>query len=130
MRSSVVAYVWASPVSLAGLAGALLARAGGGTVAVRDGVVEATGGGLQWLLPRLGVGVAPVAMAMGHVILAVDDETLCRLRAHELVHVRQAERWGIFFPVAYVAASAVAVLRGRHPYRDNAFEREASAADH
>jgi hypothetical protein len=39
--------------------------------------------------------------------------------------VRQYERWGILFPILYVASSAIALLRGGSAYRDNVFEREA-----
>ena len=41
----------------------------------------------------------------------------------------QYERWGPLFLLAYPAASAWAWLRGRRPYRDNAFERPAFAAE-
>jgi hypothetical protein len=46
-------------------------------------------------------------------------------RAHERVHVRQCERWGIFFLPAYLGGSLWAAMRGGDPYRDNPFEREA-----
>ena len=48
-----------------------------------------------------------------------------RCRAHELVHVRQAELLGPLFIPAYFGASVWAVLRGRHLYRDNWFEVDA-----
>jgi hypothetical protein len=118
-------YAWASPVTALGLIGVGIARLGGGSVRIRDGVIEATGGPVAHLLPRLGAGVAPVAMALGHVVLAVDDDTLATFRDHELVHVRQAERWGVLFPVMYLAASLEAALHGKHVYRDNRFEVEA-----
>jgi hypothetical protein len=64
------------------------------------------------------------AITFGHVILSVgpapDD-----LVAHELVHVRQYERWGPLFIPAYLAASSWARLRGRNAYSDNPFERQA-----
>jgi hypothetical protein len=41
------------------------------------------------------------------------------------VHVRQYERWGPLFVPAYLLSSLVELLRGRRPYRDNWFEREA-----
>jgi hypothetical protein len=70
----------------------------------------------------------PAAMTLGHVILAVDQPTLDRWRAHERVHVRQAERWGPLFPLAYAAASAAAWGRGKDPYLENFFELEAQQA--
>ena len=64
------------------------------------------------------------AITFGHVVLCVDkiDE---RTFEHELVHVRQYERWGPFFVPAYFVASAVARSRGGHAYRDNRFEAAA-----
>ena len=65
---------------------------------------------------------------MGHVILGVSATELDRLRAHEHVHVRQYERLGVFFFVAYPLASLVARARGRCAYRGNRYEVEAYAA--
>jgi hypothetical protein len=41
------------------------------------------------------------------------------------VHVRQYERWGVLFFPLYAASSLWQLARGRDPYRDNRFEREA-----
>ena len=41
---------------------------------------------------------------------------------HELVHVRQYERWGPLFVPAYVGAAIVARIRGGRAYADNPFE--------
>ena len=43
----------------------------------------------------------------------------------KLAHVRQAMRWGIFFPFVYLASSAWAALRGRDAYWHNKFEIDA-----
>lgn len=67
------------------------------------------------------------AITFGHTILAISLPDLVRLRTHELVHVRQYERLGPLFFIAYPASSLLAVLRGRHPYRENWFEMEAFA---
>lgn len=48
----------------------------------------------------------------------VDDDLLI----HELVHVRQFERWGPLFVPAYAIASIVARARGGRAYADNRFE--------
>ena len=61
------------------------------------------------------------AITFGHVVLCVDDIDDETLR-HEMVHVRQYERWGPLFVPAYLIASLVARSRGRHAYRDNRFE--------
>jgi hypothetical protein len=68
-------------------------------------------------------------MTLGHVILAVDRSALNELRVHEHVHVRQYERWGPLFVPAYFLSSLLQLLRGRHPYRENHFERQAYAVD-
>lgn len=118
-------YLWAGPVSCLGLAGALAARSTGGVVAVHTGVLEASGGALTRWLPRIGLGMRPAAITLGHVVLAVDADTMARWRSHERVHVAQTERWGPFFPFAYAVASLAARARGGDPYQDNVFEREA-----
>lgn len=126
---STLGYLWASPVSLVGCALAGAAVATGGTSRVVDGVLEVEGGVLATLIPRLGVGITPAAMTLGHVVVAVDSETLDDTRVHERAHVAQFERWGFLFPAAYLAASAVIAFRGGDPYRDNPFEVEARAAE-
>ncbi|HYZ47019.1 MAG TPA: hypothetical protein VE712_05070 [Actinomycetota bacterium] len=66
-------------------------------------------------------------MTLGHVVLCIDrvDDALLR---HELVHVRQFERWGPFMIPAYGLSSLAALLRGRDAYWDNSFEEEARRA--
>lgn len=118
-------YLWAAPTTLVGLAVATVALPGGRLTCV-DGVIEAHGPLLRWALSHLTLlrgGVA--AITLGHVVVATDARALDCTRAHERVHVRQCERWGPFFLPAYAAASLWAFAHGRHPYFDNAFEREA-----
>jgi heme A synthase len=118
----IVARAWAFPATLIGLVLALLVVATGGQVRIVDGVVEAADGALAgWLRPRARF----CAITFGHVVLALDRDTHRRCRAHERVHVRQYERWGAVFLVAYVGSSLWQRLRGRDAYRDNRFEREA-----
>lgn len=102
---------------------ALAALATGGRVRRVAGVLECSGGAASALLrtPLMRAG----AITLGHVIAGVDQRTLERFRAHEQVHVRQAERWGPLFIPAYLAAGLWAGLRGGNPYRDNPFEIEA-----
>jgi hypothetical protein len=71
-----------------------------------------------------------IAMAIGHVVIARQSALSERLLEHELAHVRQAARWGPFFPLAYLASSALKTCQGRRAYLDNAFEVEARAAEH
>lgn len=104
---------------------ALLAGAFGSALSWRDGVLEASGGVLAGLL-RLAFPPMPIAaITFGHVILARTAADLARCHQHELVHVRQYERWGPFFPPLYLLASLAALGRGGHPYLDNRFEIEA-----
>jgi hypothetical protein len=108
--------LWAGPVTAIGLALALLAAASGGRVQLRHGVVEAWGGVLRTLL------TGGAAMALGHVILARNAECLERSRPHEMVHVRQYERWGPMLLPAYWLVGAWLWLRGYHPYLDHPWE--------
>ncbi len=118
-------YLWAGPTTLVGLVAAAIALLGRGRGEVRDGVLEVRGGFATWLLSsRL---FRAQAMALGHVVLGRDRPALDRCRRHELVHVRQAERWGPFFLPAYLLASVWALLNGRHCYHDNWFEIDAVA---
>ncbi len=122
----ILVYIWAFPVTAIGLPFVLLATITGGRVRVMQGVLEADGGAVAWLLRHctpLKGGAA--AMTLGHVVLARDRQMQERCRAHERIHVRQVERWGALFLPAYFLASAIAVARGQHFYRDNYFEREA-----
>jgi len=121
--------LWAGPASLIGLVFVPLARVTGGRVRIVRGVVEASGGLLAPLLSRGNPWFPIQAITLGHVVLGVSAETLERCRAHELVHVRQYERWGPLFPLLYLASSAAALGRGRGGYAGNAFEREAFAAE-
>jgi hypothetical protein len=123
----VAKYFWAAPYSLLGLLLGLVAVLLGATGRRASGALEFGGGGmgrlLRWLPPRLSFS----AITFGHVILGVDHATLAEMREHEQVHVRQYERWGPLYVPAYLVSSLVEFLRGRNPYRDNYFERQAYA---
>jgi hypothetical protein len=99
----------------------------GATARRHHGVVEIYGGRLGQVLARLPELLRFSAMTLGHVILAVDRSALAQLRLHEQVHVRQYERWGPLFLPAYLLSSLLQLLRGRNPYRENHFERQAYA---
>ncbi|MEO7322114.1 MAG: signal peptide prediction [Burkholderiales bacterium] len=120
-------YLWPLPLTLLGLALALLARLSGGTWAIRGGVVEACGPAARMMLRLHPVG-GVTAMALGHVVIARDSSCLAQSRAHEREHVRQFERWGLLFPVVYVGESAYCWISGQDPYLANRFERAAEAA--
>lgn len=120
-------YLWAAPATLAGLAAALPALALGARARVVRGVVEVGGGRVEQGVACLPRGCRFGAITLGHVIIGLNDGVLAACRDHEHVHVRQYERWGaLFFPL-YLGSSLHALVRGRDPYRDNRFEREACA---
>jgi len=118
-------YVWAFPVTAAGLCLTLLTALSGGRVQARDGTVEAFGGLARWLLRGNRFWKGGAAMAVGHVILARDLACLERSRAHERMHVRQFERWGVLLPVVYLSVIWWLKWRGYDPYFDHPFEQEA-----
>ncbi len=117
--------LWAMPWTLCGLAIGLAALASGGTVRRRSGTLAFSGGAARTFLRAFPLVRGASAMTLGHVILAQSAEDLEVSFEHELRHVRQYERWGPLFVPAYLAASVWQKLRGRHPYWDNPFEREA-----
>lgn len=121
-----LAYLWASPYTLLGLAIGLLGVCTGGRVQVRGPVIEFFGGAVTWLMHHvLPNGPFTLAITLGHVVLGQTAAALDTSREHELVHVRQFERWGPLMGPAYVGCSLWLWLQGRRAYRDNPFEREA-----
>ncbi|MEL6428678.1 MAG: hypothetical protein AAFU73_08470 [Planctomycetota bacterium] len=130
MLRRALAYLWASPNTLLGLCLALAAVFTRGRGRMVDGVLEVHGGVVSFVLRRLPVGAGgAAAMTVGHVVVGLDLERLARTRFHERVHVAQYERWGPLFLPAYALSSLWCLCTGRRPYRDNAFEREAYAAE-
>ena len=97
----------------------------GGRARIRGRVIEFYGGGVKWLVTRLPQGQFTLAITLGHVVLGQSGVALDISRDHEMVHVRQFERWGPFMGPAYLLSSLVLWMTGRRPYRDNPFEREA-----
>ncbi len=128
--------LWALPVSLFALSLLPLAlyRA---HWQLRNGVLEVSGPALAWFLGgpwfrALAGGSGFAAATIGHVVVARNAQALDDCRTHEHAHVRQCERWGPLFPLAYVGAGLHAAWAARSLaayYRDNAFEIEARAAE-
>lgn len=123
------AYTWASPNTLLGSLAALILLGLGGRARVVSGVVEVGGGWGGRAIASFPRMLSFNAMTLGHVVIGVSESALTASREHELVHVRQYERWGPFFLPAYALSSLWQVLHGRRAYWDNAFEREAHAED-
>ena len=131
--------LWALPLTLFGLLLSLpvlcargsltalpLTPVGNGRQAVTALLVRGRLG--DFLLARHPFG-AMHAMAIGHIVIADRSATSRRLLVHELTHVAQAARWGPLFPLAYLAACALAHWRGGNLYWDNVFEIAAREAE-
>jgi len=121
----VVRYARAAPATLLGLALGAFALALGARMRHVSGTLEFGGGALGEAVYRLPPALRFGAITFGHVILGLDAGTLEHCRRHEHVHVSQYERWGILFFPLYAGSSLLQLARGRDPYRDNCFEREA-----
>ncbi|QDV76270.1 hypothetical protein [Botrimarina mediterranea] len=117
--------LWASPYSAIGLTIGAIGLATGGGGRVRDGVAEFHGGFTRWVVRHSPLGENCGAITLGHTVIGQTEAILDFAHHHELVHVRQFERWGPLMGPAYVGASIVVWLAGGRAYLDNPFEKEA-----
>ncbi len=117
--SRLLAYAWSCPTTLLGIAAGLASLS---VPRATNGILLFTSGRgfAWWFLTRRGY----TAITLGHVVL-VTPKAATDVLAHEMIHVRQGERWGPLFVPAYLLAMLALRLRGRHPYWDNPFEAEA-----
>jgi hypothetical protein len=122
---TILAMLWASPYTLVGLLLGFIGLCTGGRARIRGRVIEFYGGGVKWLLQRFFFGKGAMAVTLGHTVLGQTAAALDICRQHELVHVRQFQRWGPLMGPAYLGCSLVLWLTGRRPYCDNPFERQA-----
>jgi len=127
--SRILAYAWASPNTLFGAVLGLAVLCTGGRLRLLSGTAEFSGGCIGRLIERLPPALRFSAITFGHVVLGSSEAVMPVVRAHERVHVRQYERWGVFFLPAYLLSSGWEAARGRRAYRDNYFEREAFGID-
>ena len=110
------AYTWAAPLTAAGL---VLGAVAGTRPRVHEGaLLFSHAGGLAARMLRWR---RFSAATLGHVIIALDEPDP-HLLAHELTHVRQAERFGPLFAPLYLLALL------RYGYRRSPFERAAYLA--
>ena len=121
----ILAIVWASPWSLFGAAIGVLGLLTGGGVQLCGRVLEFHGGFVDWFLRTAPLVKNASAVTFGHVVLGRNLRLLDETREHEFVHVRQYERWGPLFVPAYLFYWCSLWLRGKDPYWDNPFERQA-----
>lgn len=134
--TTVLAALWVLPLSLCALplAPLLLWR---GRMRWHDGAFECHGPAVAWFLRgpwfrALTGGAGYAAATIGHVILARDPAALSVCATHERAHIRQAERWGPLFPIAYIGWGVLAAIRHHSlaaGYWENPFEVEARRAE-
>jgi hypothetical protein len=110
-------YAWVAPCTVVGLVLAVFALLIGGAARIRSGAIE-----VAFFLDERELRILFGAITLGHVILGRSPQMLDALRSHEQEHVRQYERWGLLFFLAYPASSLYQLLRGRDPYWFNYFE--------
>jgi len=126
---SMARYVWAFPATLVGVMFSVIALGAGATVHFVGGTMEVVGGSVGRVIGVMPASLRFTAITLGHVIVGIDHDALRRARFHEQVHVQQYERWGVLLFALYILSSVVQLVRGRHPYFDNCFEREAQERD-
>ena len=90
----IVAIIWASPYTLLGLLIGFVGVFTGGHARIRGRVIEFYGRGVKWFWHRFPHGQFTRAFTLGHTVLGQTDAAHDVCRDHELVHVRQLERWG------------------------------------
>jgi hypothetical protein len=123
-----IRYAWAAPATLVGLVLSVAALVTGARPRVIDGAIEISGGRIDRVVARLPRRYRFVAITFGHVVICVDECAAAAARSHEQAHIRQYERFGLLFFPLYLVSSLAQWLRGRDPYLDNRFEREARGA--
>ena len=123
---TIAGILWASPYSVIGLVIGPLACA---PAAVREFAIGSSssmaGGGFLVCPSSARRRVCAGVYAGPYHSRSIGALALTFARAHEMVHVRQYERWGPLLGPAYLLCSFVLWLMRRRPYLDNPFEREA-----
>ncbi len=121
----ILAVLWTAPWTLFGLTIGGLGLITGGRVQRVGRVIEFWGGGVTAFLNIFPLIKGASAVTFGHAVLGRSRSHLDASRRHELVHVRQYERWGPLFVPAYVLVWVLLWVGGKNPYLDNPFERQA-----
>ncbi len=120
-----LAVLWAAPWTLFGLSIGTLALLTGGRARRVGCVLEFSGGFAAVFLEVFPMVAGASAVTFGHTVLGRTQDALDDCRQHELVHVRQYERWGPLFVPAYLLCWLLLWLSGRNAYFGNPFERQA-----
>ncbi|MFN7291828.1 MAG: hypothetical protein ACK5T6_14660 [Pirellula sp.] len=118
-------YLWVAPWTILGLLVGLICKPHGVEFAKQRGTLGIFGPGVASLLRKVPIAGGAKAMTLGHCILAVDRESWRETFSHEWIHVKQYQWFGPLFVPAYFIESAWQWVRGRDPYRDNRFEKQA-----
>ena len=118
-----LSYMWALPTSAVAFPFVMANGVSGGQTILWHGVIEIQGPLVRYFLSRSFVRAS--AMTLGHVILCCDNDCRNRFRAHELVHVQQAERWGPMFLPFYLGMMAWTWRRTGQGYWFHPWEIEA-----
>jgi hypothetical protein len=120
--------LWAAPWSLWGLGIGGAGLLTGGRVQRSGRILEFWGGFLPLFLKYFPVVAGSPVATFGHVVVGRSQRHLEACRPHQMIHVRQYERWGPLFVPVYLILSALAWCCRKHPYYDNPFERQAFEA--
>ncbi len=117
-------YLWVAPWTCVGLFTGLMCRAIGAKHTFHHGTIGIYGPGVAMLLRKAPIQGGARAFTLGHCILAVDKESWRETFSHEWIHVRQYQWFG---PSLYRVLYRIAWqwFRGRDPYFDNRFEKQA-----
>jgi hypothetical protein len=119
---------WAMPWTLFALTIGIVGLARGTKIEWYCGTIICHSGWVERLLKKVPIPGGASALTLGHAILARSREAMVQSHAHEMIHVHQYERWGLFFVPAYLGISCWLMMRGKDPYFDNPFECEAYAS--
>ena len=105
--------LWAAPWSLLGLLIGAVGLLSGGHVQRKGRILEFSGGCLPVILHVFPFYFGSPVATFGQVVLGRSDRYLNACRKHQLVHVRQYERWGLLFIPAYLTCSAALWFWGK-----------------
>ena len=107
-----LAIIWAAaPYTLVGLTFGFLGVCTGGHARIRGRAVEFYGGIVTWLVKRLPSGQFTLAVTLGHTVLGQSDASLDVAHDHEMIHVRQYERWGPLMGPMYLLSRVGSLAR-------------------
>lgn len=124
-----IGFIWALPLTVVGLIVALVTGCERVHLRIPASTSEArTYLASDWLRKRFFGGKRNIgAFTIGCVILfrGWQDASDSKLVRHELVHVKQGQRWGPLLPLVQLWAMTRAVLEEGDFYEDNFLEREA-----